>query len=230
MPESSDNIFSSGDENQLVMALAKGKLLAPALHWLASAGFNFAHAEVGSRKLILAAQTGDLHALLVKPQDVPIYVEYGIADLGVVGKDILMESRADVFEPCDLGFGQCKVVVAGRAQDSVKELRQRAVVRVGTKYPNIAREYCDRAGVQAEIVALQGSVELSVLAGLADVIVDIVETGATLRENGLVVLQEIISSSARLIVNKASHKLKLVAIDNFLGKIAAVNSTCGKSI
>lgn len=223
MPESSDNIFASCDENQLVMALAKGKLLAPSLQWLSSRGFSFSHADVGSRKLIHPAQTGDLHALMVKPQDVPIYVEYGIADLGVVGKDILMESQADVFEPCDLGFGRCKVVVAGRAQDSLKELRQRAVVRVGTKYPNIAREYCDRSGMQAEIIALQGSVELSVLAGLADVIVDIVETGATLRENGLVVLQDIVSSSARLIVNKASHKLKLVAIDNLMGKVVAAN-------
>jgi ATP phosphoribosyltransferase len=121
-----------------------------------------------------------------------------------------------------LGFGQCKVVVAGRAEASMRDLRQRAVVRVGTKYPNLARGHCERSGVQAEMIALQGSVELSVLAGLADVIVDIVETGATLREHGLVVLEEIVSSSARLIVNKASHKLKLVAIDNFLGKVAAV--------
>ncbi|MGH7493760.1 MAG: ATP phosphoribosyltransferase [bacterium] len=221
MPKISDNVFASKRLNQLVMALAKGKLLVPSLQWLASVGFDFAHADVGSRRLILSTPAGDLRALLVKPQDVPIYVEYGIADLGIAGKDVLMESQCDVFEPADLGFGQCKVVIAGRTEDSINELRQRAVVRVGTKYPNIARDYCERAGVQAEIIALQGSVELSVLTGLADVIVDIVETGATLRENGLVVLQEILASSARLIVNKASHKLKLFAIDKLLAKVVA---------
>jgi len=205
-------------EQPLVIALAKGKLLAPALQWLDAAGHAFYADEMSSRKLRLRARDGSLQALLVKPQDVPIYVEYGIADLGVVGKDILLESQADVFEPSDLGFGQCRVVIAGRAEHSIKELRQRAVVRVGTKYPQLARTHFDRLGVQAEIIALQGSVELSVLAGLAEVIVDIVETGATLRENGLVVLQEIVASSARLIVNKASHKLKLVAIDKLLSQ------------
>lgn len=208
-------------ENQLVVALSKGKLLAPSLHWLCARGYEFSPEEIAGRKLKLSACSGNLQALLVKPQDVPIYVEYGIADLGIVGKDILLESQAEVFEPCDLGFGQCRVVVAGRQADSVKNLRQRAVVRVGTKYPNMARGYFDRIGVQAEIIALQGSVELSVLAGLADVIVDIVETGATLRENGLVVLEEIAASSARLIVNKASHKLKLPAIDALLARAAA---------
>src|SRR5574342_389887 len=157
-----------------------------------------------------------MRAILVKADDVPIYVEYGIADLGIVGKDMLLESAAEVFEPLDLGFGHCKIVMAGWPQQTEKSLHLRSVVRVGTKYPKIARAYFDRIGVQAEIIALQGSVELSVLTGLADVIVDIVETGATLRENGLVVHQEILTSSARLIVNKASHKLKLAAIDRLL--------------
>lgn len=201
---------------QLVIALAKGKLLAPALTWLSSAGFTFAEEDVRSRKLMFPAQQGDMRAILVKPDDVPIYVEYGIADVGIVGKDTLLESAAEVFEPLDLGFGQCKLVVAERPQNVEKDFRLRPVVRVGTKYPKIARWHFDRMGVQAEIIALQGSVELSVLTGLADVIVDIVETGTTLRENGLVVHQEILSSSARLIVNKASHKLKLTAIDRLL--------------
>ncbi len=216
MSQASPHCAAPLTENQLVIAVAKGKLLAPALQWLAAVGYAFLPMEVGSRKLVLTAPEAGLRALLVKPQDVPIYVEYGIADLGIVGKDILLESEAEVFEPRDLGFGQCKVVVAGRANESLNHLRQRAVVRVGTKYPNIARRYFGRLGVQAEIIALQGSVELSVLAGLTEVIVDIVETGATLRENGLVVLQEIVSSSARLIVNKTSHKLKLFAIDRLL--------------
>jgi ATP phosphoribosyltransferase len=115
-----------------------------------------------------------------------------------------------------LGFGRCRLVVAGRPQDAEEDFRLRSALRVGTKYPKIARAHFDRIGVQAEIIALQGSVELSVLTGLADVIVDVVETGATLRENGLVVHREILASSARLIINKVSHKLKLTAIDRLL--------------
>ncbi len=209
---------SSIDTNQheLTIALAKGKLLAPSLSWLASTGHSFSEEEIRSRKLVLAAQQGGMRAILVKADDVPIYVEYGIADIGIVGKDTILESGAEVFEPLDLGFGKCKLVVAGRQQDLEKDFRQRSILRVGTKYPKMARWHFDRLGVQAEIIALQGSVELSVVAGLADVIVDIVETGETLRENDLVVHQEIFSSSARLIVNKACHKLKLDAIDKLL--------------
>lgn len=203
-------------DQYLTLALAKGKLLAPALQWLARRGYTFSEQEVRSRKLVLAARERGLQAIFVKADDVPIYVEYGIADAGIAGKDTLLESAADVFEPMDLGFGQCKLAVAGRPQDRLENLRTRALVRVGTKYPKIARRYFDRIGVQAEIIALKGSIELSVLTGLADVIVDIVETGATLRENGLVVYEEILASSARLIVNKASHKLKSAAIDELL--------------
>ncbi|MCG3119268.1 MAG: ATP phosphoribosyltransferase [bacterium] len=205
--------FNAGE---LIIALAKGKLLAPALRWLQAAGYVFSDDELRSRKLMLTAAAGGMRAILVKADDVPIYVEYGIADLGIVGKDTLQESAAEVFEPLDLGFGRCKIAVAGWPAPTEKKLHLRSVVRVGTKYPQIARAYFDRIGVQAEIIALQGSVELSVLTGLADVIVDIVETGATLRENGLIVYQEILTSSARLIVNKASHKLKLAAIDRLL--------------
>ena len=207
------------NDDELIVALAKGKLLAPALAWLASAGFNFSDDEIRNRKLMLPAKERGMHAILVKAEDVPIYVEYGIADLGIIGKDTLLESEADVFEPIDLGFGRCKLVVAGRPQDAEEDFRLRSVLRVGTKYPKVARAHFDRIGIQAEIIALHGSVELSVLAGLADVIVDVVETGATLRENGLIVHREIFDSSARLIVNKASHKLKLAAIDRLLQSV-----------
>jgi ATP phosphoribosyltransferase len=212
-----DSVKSNVQQDDLVIALAKGKLLVPALDWLASTGYTFSEADVRSRKLMLPAQQDGMRAILVKADDVPIYVEYGIADLGIVGKDVLLESDAEVFEPLDLAFGQCKLVVAGRPQDAGENFRLRSIIRVGTKYPKIARWHFDRMGIQAEIIALQGSVELSVLTGLADVIVDIVETGRTVQENGLVVHQEILSSSARLIVNKASHKLKLAAIDRLLG-------------
>jgi len=203
-------------DGELSIALAKGKLLIPAMQWLANAGYTFTEHELRSRKLTFMAQEGGMRAILVKPDDVPIYVEYGITDLGIIGKDTLLESEAEVFEPRDLKFGACKLAVAGWPQDAQKDFRLRSVVRVGTKYPKIARRHFDQLGVQAEIIALKGSVELSVLTGLADVIVDIVETGATLQENGLVVHQEILSSSARLVVNKASHKLKLAAIDRLL--------------
>lgn len=205
----------------LVIALSKGKLLAPSLQWLAQAGHIFSEKELSGRKLVLTAQNGALRAVLVKADDVPIYVEYGIADLGIVGNDVLLESEAEVFEPLDLGFGQCRLVVAGKPEHQKEDLRQRSHVRVGTKYPKIARRHFDRIGVQAEIIALKGSVELSVLAGLADVVVDIVETGATLRENGLAEYHEIFASSARLIVNKASHKLKSAAIDALLRNASA---------
>ncbi len=200
----------------LIIALSKGKLLAPSLEWLAQKGHTFLEKDLAGRKLALTSQEGALRAILVKADDAPIYVEYGVADLGIAGNDVLLESEAEVFEPLDLGFGQCRVVVAGKPEHQKEDLRRRARVRVGTKYPKIARRHFDRLGVQAEIIALKGSVELSVLAGLADVVVDIVETGATLRENGLLVYEEIVSSSARLIVNKASHKLKSAAIDALL--------------
>ncbi|NUO81734.1 ATP phosphoribosyltransferase [candidate division KSB1 bacterium] len=210
--------MSPAATQELFIALSKGKLLPPALQWLARTGYTFSEKDLAGRKLVLTAKEGRLHAVLVKADDVPIYVEYGVADLGIVGKDTLLESEAEVFEPLDLGFGRCRLVVAGKPEHQKEDLRQRALVRVGTKYPKIARWHFDRVGVQAEIIALKGSVELSVLAGLAEVVVDIVETGTTLRENGLVVYHEILSSSARLIVNKASHKLKSAEIDALLRK------------
>ncbi len=202
--------------SDFVIALAKGKLFRPAIDWLASAGIHFRREDLTSRKLMIASEDGEVRLLLVKAMDVPIYVEYGIADVGIVGRDVVMESGADVFEPRALDFGGCRMVVAGRPDTPYEQLRLRSLVRVGTKYPNVARKHFQEKGFQAEIIALQGSVELSVIAGLADLIVDIVETGTTLKQNGLVVLEEIFPSTARLIVNKASHKLKLNRIDVLL--------------
>ncbi len=198
------------------LALAKGKLLPPAVEWLSRVGYTFGEDLPRSRKLRVPAREGGVTVLLVKPDDVPIYVEYGIADAGIVGYDVLRESGADVFQPRALNFGHCKMVVAGRPDDDYQRFPFRSLVRVGTKYPNIAREHFQNSGIQADIIALRGSVELSVTAGLADVIVDIVETGTTLKQNGLVVHEELFPSSARLIVNKASHKLKLDLIDRLL--------------
>jgi ATP phosphoribosyltransferase len=117
------------NDDELVIALAKGKLLAPSLAWLAAAHYTFSEEEIKSRKLVLTAAEGDMRAILVKPDDVLIYVEYGIADVGIVGKDTLLENETEVFEPLDLGFGQCRLVVAGRSQDAGKDFRRRSVAR-----------------------------------------------------------------------------------------------------
>ncbi len=186
------------------------------MDWLASHGYPLKIDRDNHRRLIVTDETQSLRVLLVKASDVPIYVEYGIADLGIVGRDVILESEADVFEPLALDFGHCRMVVAGKPEDDYESFRLKSLVRVGTKYPNIARKHFLSKGFQADIIALQGSVELSVTAGLADVIVDIVETGITLKQNGLVVHEELFASSARLIVNKASHKLKFSNIEPFL--------------
>ncbi|KAA3653852.1 MAG: ATP phosphoribosyltransferase [Calditrichaeota bacterium] len=205
---------------KLVAALPKGKLLKPTFALLQKAGFFFDEADQKSRKLIIEDKNRMMQALFVKPSDVPIYVEHGIADFGIVGKDSLVESCVDVFTPLELDFGQCNLAIAGYPEDLDRNWRLRSLVRVATKYPNIARVHFDKLGVQAEIISLHGSVELGVLAGLADVIVDIVETGTTLRENGLVVFEEILPVTAMFIVNKASHKLKLRQLDTVISAIA----------
>ncbi|KAA3615423.1 MAG: ATP phosphoribosyltransferase [Calditrichaeota bacterium] len=205
--------------NKIIAALPKGKLLAPAFAKLKIAGYEFSDTEKRSRKLIIADTSKSVRVLFVKPSDVPIYVEHGIADFGIVGRDSLVESCVDVFEPLELDFGRCGLAIAGYPRDENHDWRLRSSVRVATKYPNIARWYFDKLGVQAEIIALHGSVELGVLAGLADVIVDIVETGTTLKENGLTVFEEILPVTAIFIINKASHKLKLHELDRIVSAI-----------
>jgi ATP phosphoribosyltransferase len=190
----------------LTLALPKGRLLRPALDLLRRAGFE-GPAEDESRRLLLTDPSGRLRLLILKPLDVPTYVEYGAADAGIVGKDVLLEQELDVYEPLDLGFGFCRLVVA-----EPRELWERddptkwSWVRVATKYPNLTRRYFAERGIQVEVVRLDGSIELAPLAGLAERIVDLVQSGETLRANGLVEVAEIVSSTARLIVNRAALK------------------------
>src|SRR5436309_14017772 len=189
----------------LTLALPKGRLLDPALQLLSAMGIEGLAAD--TRRLLLTDASRDLRVLFLKPADIPTYVEYGAADLGIVGKDILLEQERDVYEPVDLGFGFCRLVVA-----EPKELWERddpakwSWVRVATKYPTLTERYFSARGIQVEIVRLDGSIELAPLVGLAERIVDLVQSGETLRANGLVEVAEILTSTARLIVNRASLK------------------------
>jgi len=189
----------------LTVALPKGRLLDPALQLLSAMGIQGLEAD--TRKLLLADAERDLRFIFLKPADIPTYVQYGAADLGIVGKDILAEQQPDVYEPVDLGFGFCRLVVA-----EPRELWERddpakwSWVRVATKYPILTERYFSERGIQVEMIRLDGSIELAPLVGLAERIVDLVQSGETLRANGLVEVAEIMTSTARLIVNRASLK------------------------
>jgi ATP phosphoribosyltransferase len=207
-------------KNGLTLALPKGRLLDPALDLLRELGVT--GIDPDSRKLIFRDAGRDLEILLLKPADVPAYVTYGAADLGVVGKDILLEQEPDVYEPLDLGFGVCRLVVA-----EPKELWERddpakwSWVRVATKYPNLTRRYFAERGIQVEVVRLDGSIELAPLVGLAERVVDLVQSGETLRANGLVEVAEIVPSTARLIVNRAAQKTAHRAVGRLLDELRA---------
>src|SRR5262245_11882997 len=209
----------------LTLALPKGRLLEPALALLARLGIQGLDAD--SRRLLLTDEARDLRFIFLKPADIPAYVEYGAADLGVVGKDILAEQAPDVYEPVDLGFGFCRLVVA-----EPRELWERddparwSWVRVATKYPALTEAYFSERGIQVEMIRLDGSIELAPLVGLAERIVDLVQSGDTLRANGLVEVAQIMTSTARLIVNRAAlktaHARVNALIDAMRREVAAV--------
>jgi ATP phosphoribosyltransferase len=199
----------------LTLALPKGRLLDPALELLRELGVDAVDAE--SRKLIFRDEARGLRLLLLKPADVPAYVTYGAADLGIVGKDILAEQVPDVYEPLDLGFGFCRLVVAEpRALWERDDPSKWSWVRVATKYPRMTEAYFSERGIQVEIVRLDGSIELAPLVGLAERIVDLVQSGQTLRANGLVEVAEITRSTARVIVNRASMKTEYAAVTQLI--------------
>jgi ATP phosphoribosyltransferase len=202
----------SAKKNKLTIALSKGRLQDDALGLFSRADIVVAESELNSRKLLVNSTDGRFSFVFVKPSDVPTYVEYGVADVGVCGRDVLMESQAKVHEPLDLMFGRCKIAVAGKREVVGHDYNLLATVRVATKYPRIATNYFHARGVPIEVVALSGSVELAPLLGLSDRIVDLVETGQTLKENGLEVIDVITESTARLIVNRASFHLKRVEV------------------
>ncbi len=205
-------------KERLTLALPKGRLLDSALAVLREIGVDGVEAE--SRRLIFTDPRRGLRLLFLKPADIPAYVTYGAADLGIVGKDILLEQEPDVYEPLDLGFGFCRLVVA-----EPRELWERddpskwSWVRVATKYPRMAERYFSERGVQVEIVRLDGSIELAPLVGLAERIVDLVQSGETLRANGLVEVAEIARSTARVIVNRASMKTEYALVTELVDEL-----------
>lgn len=207
----------------LTIALAKGRLADLAIEIFEKIGLNCSEMKDKSRKLIFKDEENKISFMLVKASDVPVYVEYGAADLGVVGKDTLLEEGRNLYEVLDLGFGKCKMAVAAKKDLPPHSLSNRNLIRVASKYPNIARDYFQSIkGQNVEIIKLSGSVELAPLVGLSEVIVDIVESGKTLKENGLEVIEEICQISARLVVNRVSMKLERERILNTVNKIRSI--------
>jgi ATP phosphoribosyltransferase len=205
----------------LTIAVPRGALLGETLDLLDRIGVDTAPVRANDRRLLFA----DVGIVTMRPSDVPTYVEAGAADIGITGKDVLMEqSERSVFELLDLGFGRCTMVLASVADEpdpAAEALRRLGVVRVATKYPRIAADFFERTGRQAEIVEVKGSVELAPLTGLVEAIVDLTATGTTLRENRLAVREDIAVATARLIANPVAHKLKAAAIDEVLERLRA---------
>ncbi|WP_437622593.1 ATP phosphoribosyltransferase [Sorangium sp. So ce1151] len=187
----------------LTIAVPKGRILKDLIPLIQRAGLDSTPLQENDRRLVRPTADGALRYVFLKPDDVPTYVEYGAADLGVSGRDTLLERRHDLYTPLDLGIGRCRLVVAGPEETPIPDLP-----RVATKYPRIAGDHFASKGVVAEIIPVHGSVELAPLVGLSHLIVDIVETGATLRENRLEVLETVTEVSTLLIANRASYKLR----------------------
>jgi ATP phosphoribosyltransferase len=204
----------------LTIAVPRGALFTETLDLLEKIGIDTSEVRSNDRKLLFR----DVGIVTMRPSDVPTYVEAGAADVGITGKDVLMEqSERELYELLDLGYGACTMVLASVAgEDPMEEARRRlGTIRIATKYPKIAARHFAATGRQAEMVEVKGSVELAPLTGLVDGIVDLTATGTTLRENGLVVREEIVLCTARLIANPGAHKLKAAAIDELLERARA---------
>jgi ATP phosphoribosyltransferase len=211
--------------NGLTIAVPRGALFADTVDLLASLGLDTEELRSNDRKLLFE----DVGVITMRPTDVPTYVEAGAADLGVTGKDVLLEQAAqrpgeggrEVYELLDLGYGRCTMVLASKAgpDPALEALRRLGVMRLATKYPRIAARHLEETGRQAEIVEVKGSVELAPLTGMVEAIVDLTATGTTLRENNLVVREEIVLCTARLIANPVSHKLKAAGIDDLMAQL-----------
>lgn len=218
--------MNASEGQQLTVALSKGRIMKQTLTLLQQAGIPVPDDIEDSRKLILESPDQSIRYILAKPVDVPTYVEYGVADVGIVGKDVLLEAERDLYELLDLGIGRCRMCVCG-----LPDGKGAAGNRVASKYPRIATEHFRNRGQQVEVIFLNGSVELAPLIGLADRIVDLVETGRTLEENGLVVQEEIVQISTRVVANRMSFRLKSERIDDLIARLRLVigrqNATVG---
>lgn len=200
----------------ITLALAKGRTAKNSIKLLEKAGIIFPDFDLKSRKLVFFSEDKTIKMIYVKAVDVTTYVEQGAADIGIVGKDNILEADADLYELLDLKLGQCKFVAASLKKEPIK---QGSAIKVASKYTNVAKQFFEQKGVTVETIKLNGSVELAPLIDLADVIVDIVETGTTIKENGLTVLEEIEQISTRLVVNKASFATKTEPIQTIINKL-----------
>ena len=207
----------------LTIALTKGRLARKTLELLEKTGITCEEMkDPDSRKLIFTDEEHKLKFFLAKGPDVPTYVEYGAADIGIVGEDTILEEQRKIYEVLDLGFGRCRMCVCG-PKENEELLKHQEFIRVATKYPNIARDFFyNKKHHTVEIIKLNGSIELAPIVGLTEVIVDIVETGSTLRENGLQVLEEVCPLSARVVVNPVSMRMENERITQLLKEIKAV--------
>ena len=207
----------------LTIALAKGRLAKKAMELFEAIGLSCEEMkDKDSRKLIFVNEDLKLRFFLSKGPDVPTYVEYGAADIGIVGRDTILEEGRKLYEVMDLGFGKCRMCVCG-PESAAELLKHNQLIRVATKYPNIARDYFHNKKHQTvEIIKLNGSIELAPIVGLSEVIVDIVETGSTLKENGLKVLEEVCPLSARMVVNQVSMKMENERITRLIRDLRAV--------
>ena len=215
-------------ENPITIALPKGRILKEALPLFAKVGIEPLESPSESRKLILETNAPNIKLLIIRPTDVPTYVQYGAADIGVSGKDSLMEhSGGGLYEPVDLGISKCRIMVASQKGAVLPQGRR---LKVATKYVKTAKEYFALKGQQVEIIKLYGSMELAPLVGLADLIVDLVDTGGTLKANNLESRELIAQISARLIVNKASMKIKHKQLTEMINKIASITEAARENI
>lgn len=212
----------------ITVALPKGRLLNPSIALFRKNGLLPRGLQANSRKLLFENKKHQIRMVVVRAVDVPTYVEYGAADMGIVGKDVLLEQEPDVYEPVDLLFGACRIVVAGPMTAAVTPIWSSAKLKIATKYPRITERYFNEKGLPVEIIRLSGAIELAPLVGLSEQIVDLITTGTTLRENHLEEQAVIAQSTARLIVNRASLKTKAKTVMDLIQKLQkTVGETSG---
>lgn len=215
--------------DSVTIALPKGKLFEKSKVLLAKIGLEAEGLSEDSRKLIISNPETKVNFIITKTMDLPTYVEYGAADIGVIGKDVLLEEKKDVYELLDLEFGKCRLMLAVPEANRREKLSDYANMRVATKYPAVAEAFFQHVGIQTEIIKLNGSIELAPMVGLSELIVDIVETGSTLKANKLVEIAQIHTATARFIANRASFKLKFERIQQIVKALKAVMAQGEKS-
>lgn len=214
--------MTSNDMEYLTIALPKGKLFQPSADILAEIGYTAEGLSEKSRKLVIVNEEKKIKFIITKTADLPTYVEYGAADIGIIGKDILLEEGKDVYELLDLKYGFCRLMVAVPQALLQEKLSDYAHMRVATKFPHVAERFFNSKGIQMEFIKLNGSIELGPMVGLAEIIVDIVETGRTLKENNLIEIAQITNATARFIANRVSFKMKFDRINQMVEDLRVI--------